>query len=105
MLVYAKVVNEQTKQCDIALGNDDKYYESIGMTKQEVEQCYDGSYYLKGYAPQKPEPTTKEKVVALEKQYQMNRWQREIILADNSGASEYTKTKAQEIENLAKELR
>lgn len=47
----------------------------------------------------------KQKVVCLEQQYNMCRWQREIILADNSGASDYTKTKAQEIEDLAKELR
>lgn len=105
MKKYAKVVNEQTKQCDVGLGTNIEYYKSIGMTEQEVEQCYDGSYYLKGYAPQKPQPTIKEQVVKLEKQYQMNRWQREIILAQNSGASDYTKTKAQEIENLAKELR
>lgn len=105
MKKYAKVVNEQTKQCDVGLGTNIEYYKSIGMTEQEVEQCYDGSYYLKGYAPQKPQPTIQEQVVKLERQYQMNRWQREIILAQNSGASDYTKTKAQEIENLAKELR
>ena len=35
----------------------------------------------------------------------MCRWQREIILAENSGASDYTKTKSQEIENIAKDLR
>lgn len=47
----------------------------------------------------------KQKVVCLEQQYNMCRWQRELILAENSGASDYTKTKAQEIEDLAKELR
>lgn len=47
----------------------------------------------------------KQKVICLEQQYNMCRWQREIILNENSGASDYTKTKAQEIENLAKELR
>lgn len=47
----------------------------------------------------------KQKVVELEEKYNMCRWQREIILSENSGASDYTKTKAQEIENLAKELR
>lgn len=45
------------------------------------------------------------KVSLLEKQYNMCRWQREIILAENSGASDYTKTKAQEIEDLAEGLR
>ena len=45
------------------------------------------------------------KVFELEQQYNMCRWQREIILSENSQASDYTKTKAQQIEDLAKELR
>lgn len=105
MIMYAKIVNEQTKQCDVGFGTDDKYYQSLGMSKQDVEQGFDGSWYIKGYAPAKPEPTTQEKVVALEKQYNMCRWQREIILSENSGTSDYAKQKAQEIEDLAKELR
>ena len=44
-------------------------------------------------------------VNALENTYQMNRWQREAILADGSLYSEYTKQKAQEIEDLAESLR
>lgn len=47
----------------------------------------------------------KQKVIELEQKYNMCRWERELILAENSGASDYTKDKAQEIENLAKELR
>ena len=45
------------------------------------------------------------KVYNLEIEYNMCRWQRELILAENSGASDYTKTKAQEIEDLAEGLR
>ena len=47
----------------------------------------------------------KQQVIMLEQQYNMCRYQRELILAENSGASQYTKDKAQEIENIAKELR
>ena len=50
-------------------------------------------------------PTLQEQVVALENQYDMNRWQREGILAEGSLFSDYTKTKAQEIETLAAQLR
>lgn len=50
-------------------------------------------------------PTLQEQVVALENQYGMNRWQREGILAEGSLYSNYTKTKAQEIETLAGQLR
>ena len=46
-----------------------------------------------------------DKVYNLEIKYNMCRWQRELILAENSGASDYTKNKAQEIENIAKDLR
>ena len=52
-----------------------------------------------------PEPTIKEQVASLEQTYGMMRWQREGILAEGSLYSEYTKSKAQEIEDLAKELR
>lgn len=45
------------------------------------------------------------KVNQLEQEYNMCRWEREIILSENSGASDYTKTKAQEIEDLAQILR
>lgn len=47
----------------------------------------------------------KQQVIMLEQQYNMCRYQRELILAENSGASQYTKDKAQEIESIAKELR
>ena len=55
--------------------------------------------------PVPPEPTLEEQVSSLEQTYGMTRWQREGILAEGSLYSEYTKSKAQEIEDLAKELR
>ena len=55
--------------------------------------------------PVPPEPTLEEQVSYLEQTYGMKRWQREGILAEGSLYSEYTKAKAQEIEDLAKELR
>lgn len=54
MLKYAKVIDEQTKLCEVGTGTDSEYYQSIGMTEQEVEQAYDGSWYVLGYAPKKP---------------------------------------------------
>lgn len=53
MLKYAKVMNEETKQCEVGLGNNSEFYKSIGMTELDVEQGYYG-WYLKGYAQQKP---------------------------------------------------
>lgn len=61
MLKYSKIINKETKLCQVGLGSNNKFYQSIGMIEQEVEQSYDGSYYLIGFAPQKPEPTYQEK--------------------------------------------
>ena len=105
MKKYAKVVNEETKLCEVGVGTNTSFYASIGMTEMEVEQAYNGQWYLKGYAPAKPEPTLEEQVSSLEQTYGMTRWQREGILAEGSLYSEYTKSKAQEIEDLAKKLR
>lgn len=54
MKKYAKVINEETKACEVGLGTNTAFYQSIGMTEQEVEQAYDGRWYLAGYAPKKP---------------------------------------------------
>lgn len=105
MLKFAKIINEQTKQCDVGLGTDTNYYIKIGMSEQEVEQAYTGDWYLKGYAPIKPQPTLEEQLIQLEQEYQMNRWQREAILAPNSPYSEFTKKRAQELEDLAEQIR
>ena len=52
-----------------------------------------------------PEPTISEQVAKLEAQTGLTRAVRELVLAENSGASEYVKSKAQEIEALAEPLR
>lgn len=88
---------------------DAKYASFLGLTEcceeKELEQAYNGAWYVKGYAPKKPEPTLEEQVASLESKYQMTRWQREGILAEGSLYSAYTKAKAREIEELAAELR
>lgn len=55
--------------------------------------------------PAPKEPTLEEQVAKLEAETGLTRVMREMVLAENSGASEYVKGKAQEIEALAKELR
>ena len=67
-------------------------------------EAKDGQYIIVANAPA-PESTIEERVLSLEQTYGMTRWQREGILAEGSLYSEYTKAKAQEIEDLAKELR
>lgn len=52
--MYCKY-DENTKKClEVGTGTNTEFYKSIGMQDLEVEQAYDGSYYLKGYAPTKP---------------------------------------------------
>lgn len=60
MLKFAKIVNEQTKRCEVGLGTNTKFYQSIGMVEMEVEEAYNGSWYLAGYCPEKPAPTHEE---------------------------------------------
>ena len=67
-------------------------------------EVLDGVYTIVENEPIQ-EPTIEEQVSSLEQTYGMMRWQREGILAEGSLYSEYTKSKAQEIEDLAKELR
>lgn len=64
----------------------------------------DGQYMIVANEPE-PEPTIAEQVAALEMQTGLTRAVRELVLAENSGASEYVKTTAQEIEALAEPLR
>ena len=64
MKKYTKIINEETKQCDVGLGTDASFYQACGMVEMDVEQAYDGSWYVEGYAPEKPEPTYAEKRLA-----------------------------------------
>lgn len=69
MKKYAKIINEETKAVSIGTGTNTAYYQSIGMIEMEVEQAYDGSWYLAGYAPAKPAPTKEEQQKAREEAY------------------------------------
>lgn len=105
MIKYAKVVNEETKAVEVGLGTNIDFYKSLGMTEMDVEQAWDGNWYLAGYAPIKPEPALEEQLIAKEHEYEMNRWQREGILAEGSAYSDYAKARAQELEDLAEQIR
>ena len=69
MKKYAKIINNETKQCEVGLGTNTAFYKSIGMSEMEVEQAYDGSWYLKGYAPEKPVEEKEAEVRAVRNQY------------------------------------
>lgn len=62
--MYAKIINETTKECQVGTGTNAAFYESIGMTDMDVEQVYDGKWYVKGYAPQKPQSVINQERIA-----------------------------------------
>lgn len=108
MLKQAKLLDEKTKLCSVGVGTDIEFYKSIGMEEMDVEQAWDGSWYLAGYCPEKPkpaEPTVEEQVAKLEAKTGLTRALRELVLSENSGASDYVKKKAQELEQMAQVLR
>ena len=89
----------------------------VANTKEELENApcmsfdkiveTDKNYFLHNgeYVTEIPEPTLEEQVAKLEAETGLIRVMREIVLAENSGASDYVKAKANEIEDLAKQLR
>lgn len=59
--MYAKIIDEKTKLCDVGIGSNIAFYQSLGFKEMEVEKAYNGNYYLKGYAPSQPLDELKEK--------------------------------------------
>ena len=54
MLKYAKITDEQTGLCEVGLGTNSSFYQSIGMTEQDVcQSSVDGNWYLSEKCPQK----------------------------------------------------
>ncbi|MCQ2754406.1 MAG: hypothetical protein MJ231_05080 [bacterium] len=49
MIKYAKITDASKGVCDVGLGTNLEFYKSIGMTELDVEQGYDGVWYLKEY--------------------------------------------------------
>ena len=96
MKKYAKVINEETKACEVGLGTNAKFYQSIGMTEIEVEQAYDGNWYVKGYAPEKPQAEVNAERIAELKQNLTNTDYIIIKLAEDAASrDEYAEQLAQ----------
>lgn len=51
MLMFSKVINEETKEVQVGFGDNKEYFESLGMTLQDVGQTEDGKWYLSKYIP------------------------------------------------------
>lgn len=76
------------------------------MSFDEIKETQENYFLYNGeYVTEIPTPTTAEQVAKLEAETGLTRVMREMVLAENSGASDYVKAKANEIEDLAKQLR
>ena len=54
MKKYAIIIDEDTKVCEVGLGDNVEFYKSLGFEEMEVEQAWNGDWYVLGYAPKKP---------------------------------------------------
>lgn len=102
MKKYAIFENKEIKQVNIVEG---KLISLLHAELMDVEQAYNGNWYLVGYAPKKPQPTVEEKLAELENKYQMPRVLREIILANPNMYSQFIVGRAKELEELAEIIR
>lgn len=66
---YAKIINYETKQCEVGDGTNYEFYKSLGMTPQDVEQSWDEKWYLKGFTPEKPQEVKEQEVRATRNSY------------------------------------
>lgn len=65
MICNYKIINDDTKEILIAVGEDKDWFIAEGFTLEgEIEEGFNGKYYLKGYAPKNPVPTAAELLAA-----------------------------------------
>lgn len=56
MFKYAKIINQQTGLCEVGVGTNTQFYNSIGMSELDVSQSdVDNCWYLSEKCPQKAE--------------------------------------------------
>lgn len=58
--MLSKIINNETKQVELGYKEYENFYLENGFSEQDVEQAYDGSWYLLGFAPIAPEPSYAE---------------------------------------------
>jgi recombinational DNA repair protein RecR len=62
-LMWARIIDDITKRCEVGLGNNEKLYVSKNMSLMDVEKAYNGIYYIMGYAPTSSTNTIREKEI------------------------------------------
>ena len=69
---YAKVVNNQTKEVSVGLGDNEAFYISLGMTEQDVQLADNGKWYLVGHAPRESDQARQSRERSVEVQAAKN---------------------------------
>lgn len=55
MIKYALIENEELGTVQVGIGDNAEYYKTLGMKPMDVEQAWDGNWYLKDRIPEKPQ--------------------------------------------------
>ena len=89
--MYCKYDNETKKCFEVGTGTNTEFYKSIGMEDLEVEKAYNGSYYLKGYAPSQPLDELKSEklseLAAIASKFDNQLFNNEMIIKSSLGFS------------------
>lgn len=64
MKYFAKIEDKEIMRVSVGTGTNHTFYQSIGMTFMDVEQGYDGQWYVAGYAPVKPQELIEAEALA-----------------------------------------
>ena len=67
--MYAKIINNETKEVVVVENATREFIEANGFTEMDVEQAYNGFWYVEGYAPEEPAPTEEEQRQKREQAY------------------------------------
>ena len=59
--LWAKIIDDKLKTCEVGVGTDDNYYILNGFERLEVAKGSDGKWYLRGYEPGEDIPSYKQK--------------------------------------------
>jgi hypothetical protein len=103
MLKYAKVLNKEIGLCEVGTGTNAAFYQSIGMSETDVEQAYNGDWYLTGYAPEKPASVIAEEEIEELKAYLTSTDYVAIKIAEGEAtADEYAEVLAKRKESRAR---
>ena len=67
--MYAKIINDETKEVVVVANATPEFITANGFSEMDVEQAYNGFWYVQGYAPEEPAPTEEEQRQKREQAY------------------------------------